>query len=84
MNGENEGRSPGVLASGGQYWREQRRFMLRNLKDFGFGKASMENLIQDEVLRLCSRLCELPEVNISVSLIYFINPGWILMRLGEL
>ncbi len=39
MDGDNEGRLPGVLGSGGKYWKEQRRFMLRNLKDFGFGKS---------------------------------------------
>lgn len=31
---------------------EQRRFALRHLKDFGFGKRSMENLVLDEVAEL--------------------------------
>ena len=34
----NDNRAPGVLSSQGRYWREQRRFLLRNLRDFGFGK----------------------------------------------
>ncbi len=59
---ENKGRNPGVIGTSGQYWREQRRFLLRNLKDFGFGRASMESLIQDEMAKLCSKLASLPEV----------------------
>ena len=34
----NDNRPPGVLMSQGRHWREQRRFLLRNLRDFGFGK----------------------------------------------
>jgi methyl farnesoate epoxidase/farnesoate epoxidase len=32
----------------GPVWREQRRFTLRHLRDFGFGKRSMEAFIHDE------------------------------------
>jgi hypothetical protein len=49
MNKENHGRAPGVILSNGPYWRELRRFLLRNLRDFGFGKSSMEELFHDEV-----------------------------------
>jgi len=42
---ENYGRSPGVIGTGGKYWKEQRRFLLRNLKDFGLA-------LQDEVTLL--------------------------------
>ena len=39
----------GVLFSDGPIWAEQRRFTLRTLRDFGFGKAKMEELINEEV-----------------------------------
>jgi len=40
---------PGVLISEGRTWLEQRRFALRTLRDFGFGKSSMEEMIKEEV-----------------------------------
>ena len=36
----------------GGEWQEQRRFALRHLRDFGFGKSSMEGLIHDEIREL--------------------------------
>ncbi len=60
---ENKGESPGVIGTSGQHWIEQRRFLLKNLKDFGFGKASMESMIQDEMAKLCSKLASFPEVS---------------------
>ena len=66
--------APGVIATSGKYWREQRRFLLKNLKDFGFGRASMESIIQDEMAKLCSKLARLPVVSyiIFVKLFCFI------------
>ena len=42
---ENKGRFTGILWSQGSDWREQRRFLLRNLRDFGFGKSEMEDCL---------------------------------------
>jgi len=39
----------GIIQAVGDTWSEQRRFALRHLRDFGFGKSSMEELIMDEV-----------------------------------
>lgn len=39
----------GVMFSNGDEWKEVRRFSMRHLRDFGFGKSSMEGLIHDEV-----------------------------------
>ena len=42
----------------GAEWKEQRRFSLRVLKDFGFGKSSMEGLIHDEVVAFNEHLAK--------------------------
>lgn len=49
--GEDNG---GIVFTHGQQWTEQRRFALKTLRDFGFGKKSMEHVILDEVLILDS------------------------------
>ena len=41
-----------MIFSHGRYWKDQRRFTLRHLRDFGFGKTSMENILLDEVSKL--------------------------------
>lgn len=43
---------PGVLVVDGPLWVEQRRFILRHLRDLGFGKTDMTVLIEDESKRL--------------------------------
>ncbi|KAK7866788.1 hypothetical protein R5R35_004209 [Gryllus longicercus] len=42
------GERRGIIATDGELWQIQRRFLLRNLRDFGFGKRSMEVIIQEE------------------------------------
>lgn len=37
-----------MFFSNGRLWQEQKRFTLRHLRDFGFGKSSMEGLIHEE------------------------------------
>ena len=46
----------GIADSHGNVWKEQRRFALQNLKDFGFGKASMEAQIHEEIQEFTSDL----------------------------
>ncbi len=48
----------GVLFSSGQSWYDQRRFTLSTLRDFGFGKQNMDELIEDEVEQLLSKIEE--------------------------
>ena len=48
----------GIIGSSGKVWQEQRRFTLRNLRDFGFGKVSMEGLIQEEVEKCIEMLSQ--------------------------
>ncbi|XP_065336675.1 methyl farnesoate epoxidase-like, partial [Cloeon dipterum] len=38
----------GVFFSEGERWRNQRRFTLRHLRDFGFGRRTMDQYIQEE------------------------------------
>jgi cytochrome P450 len=46
----------GILNSQGQEWAEQRRFTLRHLRDFGFGKNAGEELIMNEVNEFLGKL----------------------------
>jgi len=40
----------GILLTDEDFWREQRRFIVRHLRDFGLGKTShMESIIMKEV-----------------------------------
>nr|AKH03508.1 cytochrome P450 3075A2 [Paracyclopina nana] len=52
----NKHQPPGVIFSNGKFWKEQRRYILRNLRDFGFGKASMEETLHEEVQKLIDHL----------------------------
>ncbi|CAG0896474.1 unnamed protein product [Darwinula stevensoni] len=50
---------PGILSSEGSLWQENRRFTMRVLRDFGFGKAdALNSMIQDAALDLCQFLKE--------------------------
>ena len=51
----------GLISSMGEEWQEQRRFALRHLKDFGFGRSKMEDLVLDEYKELAAELCRLSD-----------------------
>lgn len=38
----------GVLLTDSDYWQEQRRFVLRQLREFGFGRRNMSSMIEEE------------------------------------
>jgi methyl farnesoate epoxidase/farnesoate epoxidase len=85
MNRDLNGGVPGVVFSHGGYWIELRRFLLRNLRDFGFGKTSMEALFQEEVAKLCQHLskkCDEP-INLNGTMnISVLNALWSIL-VGE-
>ena len=66
----------------GDEWREQRRFALKHLKDFGFGKSSMENMICVEVTDLANHLRSMKDGEIDTKQLfnfYVMNIMWCMM-----
>jgi hypothetical protein len=57
----------GVIANLGKKWKEQRRFMLSTLRDFGFGKSSMEDMVNEEVGHFIQHLDDQSSDIISVQ-----------------
>ncbi len=51
-----DGSTPGIIFANGKNWQEQRRFTLHTLKNLGFGKKSMEDVVVEEVTILCEHL----------------------------
>ena len=39
----------GIIQTEGSHWSAQRRFSLKTLKDFGFGKQSLETTVNNEI-----------------------------------
>ncbi|XP_072754318.1 methyl farnesoate epoxidase [Anoplolepis gracilipes] len=46
------GERRGVIFTDGDIWRDQRRFVLKTLKEFGFGKMAMEDIILNDAVSL--------------------------------
>ena len=46
----------GIIMTDGPEWTSQRRFALKHLKDFGFGRSGLEGVIQGEVEDLVTLL----------------------------
>ncbi|KAL5011840.1 hypothetical protein ScPMuIL_010391 [Solemya velum] len=42
-------RREGIVSSSGHFWKEQRSFCLATLREFGFGKTSLEAKIEEEI-----------------------------------
>jgi methyl farnesoate epoxidase / farnesoate epoxidase len=55
----------GLIFNHGDDWKEQRRFTLRHLKDLGFGKKSMESIIQEEAESLVLEVAKKAGANFS-------------------
>ncbi|XP_069696214.1 methyl farnesoate epoxidase-like [Periplaneta americana] len=59
------GKKLGLIMSDGPYWVEQRRFTLRHLRNFGFGKTSMEGLILDQVEDIVKEMKDHPIMQVN-------------------
>lgn len=46
------GERRGVLLTDGELWKEQRRFLMRHLKEFGFGRRGMERIVRSEAVHM--------------------------------
>lgn len=70
IRGSNDGKDCGIIFGGvSARWTEQRRFALKSLKDFGFGKKSLDSLILLEADELFDSLtgCESGSVEIRTT-----------------
>ncbi|KAI6237534.1 (pine wood nematode) hypothetical protein [Aphelenchoides besseyi] len=46
----------GLISVSGDLWREQRRYFLRVMREFGLGKNQMQERVLEEVRTICERL----------------------------
>ncbi len=68
-----------MFFSNGEEWHEIRRFTLRHLRDFGFGKNNLEGSIQEEVERAMDLLREDVGKEVSLNLrlnVFIVNALW--------
>ena len=60
----------GIISSDGQLWQEQRRFALKHLKDFGFGKAGLEGVIQEEAEEIVKYLGQFDQQDFRMNTVF--------------
>lgn len=46
------GQRRGVLITDGELWKEQRRFLIKHLKEFGFGRRGMGDIARSEAIHM--------------------------------
>ncbi|KAL0121780.1 hypothetical protein PUN28_006919 [Cardiocondyla obscurior] len=78
------GKRRGVLFTDGDVWRDQRRFILRTLKEFGFGNVTMEDMILNDAVSLTTTIESLgklgPISNLyNITSIAVLNSLWTLV-----
>ena len=66
----------------GDEWKEQRTFALKHLKEFGFGKSSMEDIIHIELIELGEHLRSMKDEEVETKQLfnfYVMNILWSMM-----
>ena len=58
-----------MIVTDGNLWVEQRRFVVRHLREFGFGRTSMASLIEEEAYHLIEHFKKLLQGNTYPSTI---------------
>ncbi|CAL8126604.1 unnamed protein product [Orchesella dallaii] len=73
----------GIVSSEGEFWETHRRFLLRQLRDFGFGKSYMEQLVLEEVQEVIERFRKTKGKSVSdlksVFVLAVINSLWTIL-----
>jgi len=60
----------------GRHWMEQRQFVLKNLRRFGFGKTSMEGIIEEQITEFIDGLLPLVGRPIKTALLFNAGNFW--------
>lgn len=68
------GKRRGIMLTDEDFWQEQRRFVLRHLREFGFGSRNMSSLIEEEAEIMVNHLKKKIED----------NHGWCEIRMDRL
>ena len=71
----------GLFLSQGDTWKQQRKFTVKNLGDFGFGKSTMEELVWEETEKFCDSLIERLGTPVQISGLFNISMLNILWRI---
>ncbi|KAK9500285.1 hypothetical protein O3M35_001573 [Rhynocoris fuscipes] len=58
------GTNKGITMTNGDLWQEQRAFAMKHLRNLGFGKKIMENLIKEEI-QMCIENIESDSINVN-------------------
>ncbi|KAK4873532.1 hypothetical protein RN001_015561 [Aquatica leii] len=81
------GKRRGVLLTDSEFWQDQRRFVLRHLRDFGFGKRNMSDMIEEEAFTMIQRIKKKIDSNAGVCVlrmddifgVHVLNALWTMM-----
>lgn len=82
------GQRRGVLITDGDLWKEQRRFLIKHLKEFGFGRRGMGEIVQNEATHMVKDVMTIVNMNNNGSGIitmhnffntYILNTLWTMM-----